>query len=45
MVQGKLIHEQNLKSKISCQTPFKSDFFAGLSAIVGLHTTPRTSTI
>jgi hypothetical protein len=21
--QGKPIHEQNLKSKISCQTPFK----------------------
>jgi hypothetical protein len=24
---GTLIHEKNLKSKISCQTPFKTEFY------------------
>jgi hypothetical protein len=27
---GTLIHEKNLKSKISCQTPFKNGDFLGL---------------
>ncbi len=27
-VWGRLIHEKNLKSKISCQTPFNDFFFA-----------------
>jgi hypothetical protein len=31
---GTLIHEKNLKSKISCQTPFKASHLSCLAAIV-----------
>ncbi len=36
---GTLIHEKNLKSKISCQTPFKVDSGVGLKLVNVLEST------
>ncbi len=34
---GTLIHEKNLKSKISCQTPFNSSTKSNLTSLMEIH--------
>jgi hypothetical protein len=38
---GTLIHEKNLKSKISCQTPFKGEIFCYRTVRYQLQLTTR----